>query len=48
VSEKLKVYADFAFHDDRTDAQIAPGGIFGNVYTIKGDNPLLTPAMRPP
>lgn len=46
VNEKMKVYADFAFHDDRTDAQIAPGGIFGNVYTIKGDNPLLTPAMK--
>jgi iron complex outermembrane recepter protein len=46
ITDKVRMYGDFAFHDDRTDAQIAPGGIFGNVYNIKYDNPLLTPAMK--
>ncbi len=46
VTDKLRVYGDFAFHDDKTDAQIAPGGIFGNIYTIRYDNPFLTPALR--
>lgn len=46
VTDKVRVYGDFAFHDDKTDAQIAPGGIFGNVYTIRYDNPFLTPALR--
>lgn len=46
ISDKVRIYGDFAFHDDRSDAQIAPGGIFGNVYNIRYDNPLLTPAMK--
>jgi outer membrane receptor protein involved in Fe transport len=46
VTDKMRVYSTFAFHDDSTDAQIAPGGIFGNVYTIHGDNPFLTDAWR--
>jgi outer membrane receptor protein involved in Fe transport len=46
VTDKMRVYGDFAFHDDTTDAQIAPGGIFGNVYTIRGDNPFLTASLR--
>jgi outer membrane receptor protein involved in Fe transport len=46
VSEQARVYADFAFHDDRTDAQIAPGGLFGDIYTVRGDNPLLSPAWK--
>jgi len=46
VTDKMRVYSNFAFHDDTTDAQIAPGGIFGNVYTIHGDNPFLTDAWR--
>jgi outer membrane receptor protein involved in Fe transport len=46
VTDKMRVYSNFAFHDDTTDAQIAPGGIFGNVYTIHGDNPLLNQAWR--
>lgn len=46
VTDKMRVYSNFAFHDDTTDAQIAPGGIFGNVYTIHGDNPLLNDAWR--
>lgn len=46
VTDKLRVYSNFAFHDDKSDAQIAPGGLFGNVYNIRYDNPFLTPAMR--
>ena len=46
VTDKLRVYSNFAFHDDKSDAQIAPGGLFGNVYNVRYDNPFLTPAMR--
>jgi iron complex outermembrane receptor protein len=46
VTEQARLYADFAFHDDRTEAQIAPGGLFGDVYTVRGDNPLLSPAWK--
>ena len=46
LTDKLRIYSNFAFHDDKSDAQIAPGGLFGNVYNIKYDNPMLTPAMR--
>lgn len=46
VTDKMRVYSDFAFHDSTTDAQIAPGGIFGNIYTVHGDNPLLSDAWR--
>lgn len=46
VSPMLRPYIDFGFHDDHTVAQIAPSGIFGVIYTFRGDNPLLTPAFR--
>lgn len=46
VTEKARVYADFSLHDDRSDAQVAPGGMFGAVYTVKNDNPFLTPEMK--
>ena len=46
VSDQARVYADFSFHDDKTDAQIAPGGLFGDVYTIGFDNPLLSQSWR--
>ncbi|MCG2585904.1 TonB-dependent receptor domain-containing protein [Massilia sp. TS11] len=46
IDDKTRVYADIAAHDDHTDAQIAPGGLFGDVYTVKYDNPFLTPAWR--
>jgi outer membrane receptor protein involved in Fe transport len=46
VNDQARLYADFAFHDDRTEAQIAPGGLFGDVYTVRGDNPLLSPAWK--
>lgn len=41
-----KAYLEFGFHDDRTVAQIAPGGAFGSVHTIRGDNPLLSASWR--
>jgi outer membrane receptor protein involved in Fe transport len=46
VNDQTRLYTDIAFHDDRTDAQIAPGGLFGDVYTIRGDNPLLSQAWK--
>lgn len=46
INDKVRAYATFAMHDDKSNAQIAPGGIFGNVYNIKYDNPLLSAAWR--
>jgi outer membrane receptor protein involved in Fe transport len=42
VSDAIKPYAEFMFMDDRTKAQIAPSGDFGNTNTINCDNPLLS------
>ena len=36
----IKPYLEFMFMDDRTLAQIAPSGDFGNTLTINCDNPL--------
>ena len=41
VSDKFKPYMEFNFMDDRTVAQIAPSGDFGNTLTINCDNPLI-------
>lgn len=41
VSDSLKPYMEFMFMDDRTVAQIAPSGNFGNTLSINCDNPLL-------
>jgi outer membrane receptor protein involved in Fe transport len=46
LNEKARVYADFSMHDDRTDATIAPGGIFFETLTAAWDNPMLTPEWR--
>nr|WP_315211734.1 TonB-dependent receptor [uncultured Duganella sp.] len=47
VTDKMRVYQQFAFHNYSTDAQIAPGGIFYGIQAnVRGDNPLLTPAWR--
>jgi iron complex outermembrane receptor protein len=35
-------YAQVMFMDDRTDAQIAPSGDFGDTYYINCDNPMLS------
>jgi outer membrane receptor protein involved in Fe transport len=43
ISSALKPYAEFMFMDNRTVAQIAPSGNFGNTLSINCDNPLLGP-----
>jgi len=46
INDMARVYGEFSFHDDQTIAQIAPGGVFGEAYTLRGDNPLLSQAWR--
>lgn len=46
VNDSIKPYVEFMFMDDRTVAQIAPSGDFGNTLTINSDNPLISPAQR--
>lgn len=41
ISEALHPYMEFMFMDDRTVAQIAPSGDFGNTLSLNCDNPLL-------
>jgi iron complex outermembrane receptor protein len=42
INSAIKPYLEFMFMDDRTLAQIAPSGDFGNTLTINCDNPLLS------
>jgi iron complex outermembrane receptor protein len=42
ISEAVEPYLELMFMDDRTIAQIAPSGNFGNTLTINCDNPLLS------
>lgn len=44
INESIKPYLEFMFMDDRTVAQIAPSGNFGNTLTINCDNPLMPAA----
>ena len=46
INEAIHPYMEFMFMDDRTLAQIAPSGDFGNTLTINCDNPLLSTAQR--
>lgn len=46
IKDNMRLYGDFGFHDDRTVAQIAPGGLFGVVANLRFDNPLLTPEFK--
>ncbi|MFM7348268.1 MAG: TonB-dependent receptor domain-containing protein [Erythrobacter sp.] len=46
ISSALKPYLEFMFMDDRTVAQIAPSGNFGNTLSINCDNPLLGASQR--
>jgi len=41
ITPAVKPYLEFMFMDDRTLAQIAPSGDFGNTLTVNCDNPLL-------
>ncbi|GMV47752.1 MAG: hypothetical protein AMXMBFR66_31500 [Pseudomonadota bacterium] len=46
ITKTARAYANLSFHDDNTIAQVAPGGIFGNIETVRYDNPLLTQSWR--
>ncbi|MCT2399674.1 TonB-dependent receptor domain-containing protein [Novosphingobium mangrovi (ex Huang et al. 2023)] len=46
INEAIHPYMEFMFMDDRTLAQIAPSGDFGNTLTINCDNPLMSDAQR--
>ncbi|OYY66712.1 TonB-dependent receptor domain-containing protein [Sphingomonas sp. 28-62-11] len=46
INESIKPYLEFMFMDDRTVAQIAPSGNFGNTLTINSDNPLISAQQR--
>ncbi len=46
ILPNVNLYTEFAFHDNRTNAQIAPGGLFGTVATLSFDNPLLSQSAR--
>jgi len=42
VNDHARVYGEFSFHDDHTEAVIAPSGIFGAVTPLSDSNPLLS------
>jgi outer membrane receptor protein involved in Fe transport len=48
IDPKIRAYTELNFHDNKTDATIAPGGIFYGdpLITIHGDNPLLSGPER--
>jgi len=46
ISDSLRPYLEVMFMDDRTVAQIAPSGDFGNTTTINCDNPLMSAQQR--
>ncbi|WP_242528408.1 TonB-dependent receptor domain-containing protein [Novosphingobium sp. PY1] len=46
INEAIHPYMEFMFMDDRTLAQIAPSGDFGNTLTINCDNPLMSAAQQ--
>jgi len=46
ISPALRPYLEVMFMDDRTVAQIAPSGNFGNTLTLNCDNPLMSAQQR--
>jgi iron complex outermembrane recepter protein len=46
ISDSLRPYLEVMFMDDRTVAQIAPSGDFGNTTSINCDNPLMSAQQR--
>jgi iron complex outermembrane receptor protein len=48
INPKVRAYTELNFHDNKTDATIAPGGIFfGDPFvTLHGDNPLLSAQQK--
>ncbi len=47
ITPAIKPYLEFMFMDDRSVAQIAPSGNFGNTLSINCDNPLLSASQLP-
>ncbi|WP_367947286.1 TonB-dependent receptor plug domain-containing protein [Sphingopyxis sp. BSNA05] len=45
VSDSFRPYMEFQFMDNKTVAQIAPSGDFGNTLTLNCDNPLMSAAQ---
>ncbi len=47
IDPKIRAYTELNFHDNKTDAAIAPGGIFFDPpITLHGDNPLLSAGQK--
>ncbi|BBC74245.1 TonB-dependent receptor [Altererythrobacter sp. B11] len=46
INKSIRPYLEFMFMDDKTVAQIAPSGDFGNTLTVNCDNPLMSDAQR--
>jgi outer membrane receptor protein involved in Fe transport len=48
IDPKVRAYTELNFHDNKSDASIASGGIFFGdpLVTIHGDNPLLSTSVR--
>ena len=46
VFSDLRMYTELGFHDNRTVAQIAPSGLFGQIQTMRFENPLLSADWR--
>ncbi len=46
LNDAIKPYLEFMFMDDKTTAQIAPSGNFGNTLSLNCDNPLMSAAQR--
>ncbi len=46
ISESLHPYLEGMYMDDRTVAQIAPSGDFGNTFAVNCDNPLLSAQQK--
>ncbi len=47
IDPKIRAYTELNFHDNKTDAAIAPGGIFFDPpITLHGDNPLLSTQQK--
>ncbi len=48
VNEHARAYGEFGFHDDRTVAAIAPGGVFfgEQTFALRDRNPLLSTAFK--
>jgi len=42
VTPKIDIYSDFMFMDDKSTAQLAPSGLFGQTFTIPCSNSELT------